>query len=114
MNLSSMEWEDGYLLPETTRSASAQPWQGLIRVGRPVVLDAVKFYRASKQRNPLMGLLVGESDFYYVRLPLSFRPVEDVQLTLVSVALELQGAGNRAEAWSMEPQKVEEEVKVGP
>lgn len=113
MNLASVEWEDGALVSETTRSVGTQPLQGLIKVGRPVILDAVKYHRASKQRDALMELLVGESDFYYVRLPLSFRPVEDVQLTLVSVALTLQGAGNGAEAWSMEPQKVLDEVKVG-
>src|SRR6266478_3775021 len=113
MNLSQVEWEDGYLLPETTRAATAEPWQGLIKVGRPVIFDAVKLYRASKQSDPLMGLLVGESDFYYVRLPLSFRPVEDVELTLVSVAFDLEGSGNGADAWSMEPQKIEEEIKVG-
>jgi hypothetical protein len=113
MNLSQVEWEDGYVVPETTRAATAEPWHGLIRVGRPVILDAVKVYRASKQRDPLMGLLVGESDFYYVRLPVSFRPLEDVHLTLVSVAVDLEGSGNGAEAWSMEPQKIEEELKVG-
>lgn len=113
MKLSDFEWEDGYVIPETTRAATADPWDGLIKVGRPVILDAAKVYRASKQRDPLMGLLVDESDFYYVRLPLSFRPVEDVHFTLVSVAFELGGSKDGAEAWSMEPQKIEEEVKVG-
>ena len=112
MNLKDIAWTDLVLQPEVLRGDSLdEPLDNLIQLGNPFVLDAVEFYKKSKQADAAMKLLYKGSDFYYVRFPLSFRPTDKLTLNLVSVEIALQGEEN-AEAWSMQPQKIEQEIKV--
>jgi hypothetical protein len=113
MNLKEIEWNDLALQPDAIRGdGSDKPLENLIQVGNPFVLNALEFYKKSKQVDAAMSLLYKENDFYYVRFPLSFRPTDKLSLDLVSVEITLQGA-EEIEAYSMEPQKVEEETKIG-
>jgi hypothetical protein len=114
MNLEEIEWTDLDFQPaETLKGGPPEDWSDLqLRLGHPVVVDARKYFKDAEERDPAIELLKSESDFYYVRYPISVKPTERWGIALLGVKVELENPMGAAEAWSMMPERVDDEEKI--
>ncbi|MFE5894908.1 hypothetical protein ACFQ6E_39130 [Streptomyces sp. NPDC056462] len=86
---------------------------GLIRIGEPNVFDAVDLARAGATPvAPEVELLLADHTFTVVRLPVSVRPTERATVEFLAVEITLNAPGSTATCWSLEPKRVDEEIKV--
>ncbi|MGW7046387.1 hypothetical protein ACWGDT_27610 [Streptomyces avermitilis] len=86
---------------------------GLIRIGEPNAFDAVDLARVSATPvAPEVELLLAEHNFTVVRLPVSVRPTERATVEFLAVEVALEAPGSTATCWSLEPERVDEEIKV--
>jgi hypothetical protein len=110
MNLSDVAWQELDLAVEERHRADApEKLKGVLAFGEPVVHDSVKLAKASGEKpDAEMRLLGDHHRFTYVRLALTIRPQENLLVRFVSLDLALDGG---ALCWSMEPMKVEQELK---
>ena len=72
--------------------------------------DAIEYFQRLGKPDPAMEISSSADGFSYVRLPISFRPLDGIDLELVSVECEIVAPNGDADAWSMEPMKVEQEI----
>jgi hypothetical protein len=113
IDLEEVSWQPITWVEESTRRAVKEAETLAAAVGRPIVVDAMKYAKSSGADDALMALVADTSDFYYVRLPISVRPPDGTEMRLLSVNIELRATGGTADAWSMEPTHVQAELKVG-
>ena len=114
MKLSEIEWTDVELEPQKVRSQKLEKLSGIISVSsRSFVFDAVKFAQAKQTSlEPEIKLLLDKNVFSYIRLPVSIRPRGGYDIRFVSVELDLISENDQAICWSMEPSRIEQEVKL--
>lgn len=114
MNLESIDWTDLELQPaETLKAGALDDWSDVeLRLGRPVVVDARKYFKNAEAKDPAIELLKDKSDFYYVRLPVSVKPSQRWGVGLLGVKIDLANGQGAAEAWSMMPERVDNEQKI--
>ncbi len=113
MKLSEIEWQDVELVPQVVRANKQDNISGIISVSRKAfVFDAVKLSRTAKTKpDPEITLLLDKNVFSYIKLPVNIRPGEfDVRFLSVDVVLESEHQS--AVCWSMEPSRVEHEIKL--
>jgi len=114
MNLPDMVWHDLDLdlaADERHRAPAdlAGKLKGVLAFGEPVVHDCAALAKAGGEKlDPELRLLSDRHRFTYIRLALTIRPQEDLLVRFVSLDLALDGG---ALCWSMEPMKVEQELK---
>ncbi|MFI1183560.1 hypothetical protein ACH4UT_29005 [Streptomyces sp. NPDC020799] len=105
-----------YLQLRLDKAVLQRPPSGLdrlIRIGEPNTFDAVDLAQASATPvAPEVELLVAEHNFTVVRLPVSVRPTDQATVEFLAVEVTLDAPGSAATCWSLEPERVDEEVKV--
>lgn len=108
--MSDFMWHDLDLAVEEVHRADApERLKGVLAFGEPVVYDSATLAKAAgKELDPELRLLSDQHRFTYVRLALTIRPQENLLVRFVSLDLTLDGG---ALCWSMEPMKVEQELK---
>jgi hypothetical protein len=114
MNLETIDWADLELRPAETLRGDEQKedWSDVeLRLGRPVVVEARKYFKSVEAKDPAIELLKNVSDFYYVRLPVSIKPSQRWNVGLLGVRIDLDNPNGVAEAWSMMPDRVDDEEK---
>lgn len=100
-------------LEETVLQQPPSGLGGLIRIGEPNVFDAVELARVSATAvAPEVELLLADHHFTVVRLPVSVRPTERATVDFLAVEVTLEAPGSTATCWSLEPERVDEEIKV--
>jgi hypothetical protein len=111
MSLADIAWHELDLaINDRQRADAPEKLKGVLAFGEPVVLDCFALARAAKEDpDPGMKLLSDEHRFNYLRLALTIRPKENLVVRFVSLDLTLDGD---ALCWSMEPMKVEQEIKA--
>jgi hypothetical protein len=112
MLLEEIEGMDFDLRPvETMLHEPPIELEGMIRVGVPDVFDAVAYAtKAGQSIDPGTELLLEDSEFFLVRVPLSVRPRERVEVRFLAVECFLEGSSGPITCWSMTPERVEQEV----
>lgn len=110
MNLSNIAWQDLDLAVEERHRADApEKLKGVAAFGEPIVHDSMALAKSARaELDPELRLLSDQHRFTYVRLALTIRPQENLLIRFVSLDLKLDGG---ALCWSMEPMKVEQELK---
>jgi hypothetical protein len=110
MNMSDLVWHDLDLaVEEVDRTDAPEELAGVLAFGEPVVYDSAALAKAGgKELDPELQLLNDQHRFTYVRLALSIRPQENLLVRFVALDLTLDRG---ALCWSMEPMKVEQELK---
>jgi hypothetical protein len=110
MNLSDIAWQELDLAIEDRQRADApEKLKGVLAFGEPVVHDCLALAKAAGQKpDAEMKLLSDQHRFTYLRLALTIRPQENLLVRFVSLDLVL---GGNALCWSMEPMKIEQELK---
>lgn len=105
-----LKWQDLDLTAdETQRGDAPEKLKGVLAFGEPVVYDSEEFARAAgKELDPELQLLTDQHRFSYMRLALTIRPQENMLVRFVSIDIRLDSG---ALCWSMEPMKVEQELK---
>lgn len=84
----------------------------IVATGLPYVEDAIHRARSSRVRlDPEIRTLATSYRFWYVRFALSVRPAKDLIVRFLSLDAALTAEGGDAIAWSMEPLRVDREVK---
>jgi hypothetical protein len=86
---------------------------GLVRIGEVTTLDAVR--RAdldSVALDAAVRMLGQDHDFTLVRLPLTIRPTNGVTVGFLAVEVTLTAPDAAAVCWSMDPLRVDDEVKL--
>ena len=110
MSLSGIEWQELDLaIDDRQRADAPETLKGVLAFGQPVIHDCFALAKAAKEKpDPEMKLLSDQHRFTYLRLALTIRPRENLAVRFVSLDVTLEG---NALCWSMEPMKVEQEVK---
>lgn len=110
MSLSDIAWQELDLAIDGRQRADApEKLKGVLAFGGPVVHDCLALAKANNQKpDAEMKLLSDRHRFTYLRLALTIRPQKDLIVRFVSLDLALDG---NALCWSMEPMKVEQEIK---
>jgi hypothetical protein len=105
-----LEWHDLDLtIDETQRSDAPEKLKGVLAFGEPVVYDSEALAKAAgKELDPELQLLSDQHRFSYMRLALTIRPQENMLVRFVSLDI---GLDSGALCWSMEPMKIEQELK---
>lgn len=86
---------------------------GLIRIGEVTTMDAIR--RADLDSVALdadVRMLGQNHDFTLVRLPLTIRPRNGVAVSFLAVEITLTAPDSAAVCWSMDPLRVDDEVKL--
>lgn len=86
---------------------------GLIRIGEVTTMDAIR--RAdlgSVELDPDVRVLSQDHDFTLVRLPMTIRPTDDATVSFLAVEVTLTAPNAAAVCWSMDPLRVDDEVKL--
>ncbi|HZO47601.1 MAG TPA: hypothetical protein VFB68_17015 [Xanthobacteraceae bacterium] len=114
MNLETIDWADLELRPaETLRGEAPNDWSDFqLKLGRPVVLEARKYFKDAETKDQAIELLKNESDFFYIRIPVSVKPSQQWGVGLLGVSIDLTNPQGDAEAWSMMPERVDDEQKL--
>jgi hypothetical protein len=85
----------------------------IIAVGNAIVFDAVKYLETSGgEIDTGLKLLIDRFNFSWVRLPLSVRPMEKMDVRFLACDISLKSENNQAECWSMMPEKIEQAIKM--
>lgn len=107
-------WTELQLVPDTVRQSGQMPLTGIISVGQPLIIDAVRYMEADPARvmDASIKLLKDTEAFTYLRLPVSIRSGEKLEIRFLSVDIKLKSSSDRAVCWSMEPVQVEDELKL--
>jgi hypothetical protein len=112
--LESLPGEDLEFRPRhTVLQSPPADLTGMIRIGEPVVYDAISLARIEKQ--PLASeieLLRHKFAFSLVRLPLTIRPTEATTVRFLAVEIDLSCGGSGVTCWSLDPEQVDDEMKV--
>ena len=110
MKLSNVAWQELDLaIEERHRADTPEQLKGVLAFGEPVVHDSMALAAAAgEQADAELRLLTDQHRFTYVRLALTIRPQENLLVRFVSLDLMLDCG---ALCWSMEPMKVEQELK---
>lgn len=86
---------------------------GLIRIGEPTTFDAVELARAGgTPLAPEVELLLRDHDFTVVRLPVTVRPTDRATVEFLATEITLGAPGSAATCWSLDPERVDDEIKV--
>jgi hypothetical protein len=114
MDHNEIEWYDVELVPRQVRTHRQQNIAGIIAVSRrPFVFDAVKLAQLKqKALDPEIKLLLDKNVFSYIKLPVNIRPRDEVDVRFLSIEVVLASENKGAICWSMEPTRIEEEVKL--
>jgi hypothetical protein len=114
MLLESLPGEDLDLRPRrTVLQAPPAELTSLIRIGEPVVYDAVALAEAGQQPlDPQVRILLDEFSFSLVRLPVTIRPTEATTVRFLTVEVQLTAVGQNPTCWSLDPDQITDEVKV--
>jgi hypothetical protein len=114
MKIAEVEWSEVTLVPEDVmRDEPPEEVDGVVSVGKPFVVDAIALARASREElDAEITLLAGTHVFPYLRLPLSIRPGDKHDIRFVALDVTLESNGGGAVCWSMEPMRVDQEIKV--
>jgi hypothetical protein len=112
--LDEIVWQDLELrLEETMLQQPPDDLTGIVRIGEPTVIDAVELARArGTELDAEVRLQLGHHDFTAVRLPLSVGPSGSALVDFLAVDIRLDAGGRPVTAWSMDPERVEDEVRV--
>jgi len=112
--LESLPGEDLAFRPmRTVLQSPPADLTGMIRIGEPVVYDAISLARIAKQ--PLASeveFLRHKFAFSLIRLPLTIRPMEATTVRFLAVEIDLSDGGNGVTCWSLDPEQIDDEVKV--
>jgi hypothetical protein len=112
--LESLPGEELELRPRhTVLQSPPTDLTSMIRIGEPIVYDAVSLARISEQSfAPEVEILCRDFTFSLIRLPLTIRPTEATAVRFLAVEIDLSIAGSGATCWSLDPEQVDDEVKV--
>jgi hypothetical protein len=110
MSISGIEWgELDLAIDDRQRADAPEKLKGVLAFGQPVIHDCLALAKATKEKpDPEMKFLSDQNRFTYMRLALTIRPQENLDVRFVSLDVTLEGD---ALCWSMEPMKVEQELK---
>ena len=114
MLLESLPGEELDLRPQhTVLQSPPTDLASIIRIGETNVYDAISLARTSKQSfTSEVELLRRNFTFSLVSLPLTIRPTEATTVRFLAVEIDLSIAGSGATCWSLDPEQVDDEVKV--
>jgi len=106
-----LHWHELDLFSEDTlRGDSSDCLAGVLAIGEPVVFDCEALAKAGgDEPDAEMALLAADYRFTYLRLALSMRSADDIQVRFVSLDVTLHAD---SVCWSMQPLKIEQEVRV--
>jgi hypothetical protein len=112
--LTDIPGTDLELVPaETLMRTDAEELRGIVRLGNPDVFDAVEYAAAAgTELEPDVRLLLDSSEFSLVRLPLSVRPRDNIEVRFLAVECTLHGEDGESLCWSIAPERVEDEMTV--
>lgn len=112
MNINDIKWVDTVLVPLTTLGEQNKSISGVISVGEPFACNAVKLANiGGPTLDPEIQLMLDKFLFVYVRIPISIRGKE-FDVRFVGLDIDLGAEANQINCWSMQPLRVEQEIKV--
>lgn len=114
MRIADIQWTDLTLTPaDTLRGEVQDEVAGVISLGKPFVVDAAALALASqKELDPEINLFMPTHIFPYIRFAVSIRPGNKHDVRFVALDVELESPNNEAICWSMQPVRVEQEIKA--
>lgn len=112
MKLNEIEWFNYSLEASVTRSDVEKKLENLISLGKPFVTDAIQMSKLeNKNIDPELVLKSQTNNYYYLKLPLNIRP-QNYDIRFISLDINLRSENDEAVCWSIEPQRVDKEIKV--
>jgi hypothetical protein len=113
MKLNEIEWLDVTLEPAEEMRAQHESLDNIVQLGKPFMLDAVQRAKIAGQKlDPDLSSLLDDNRFFYVQFPLNVRPGSRHDVRFVALDVTLTSTDGEILCWSMEPLRVEREVKV--
>ena len=116
MTIDDIVWHQPVtLLPDPVRegAADARPIEGLISTGQVRVFDAEELAgAAAAQLEPEVRLMQKHFTFWRVTIPLSIRRGAKQRIDFLELGVEWRAERRTAVTWSLDPLKVDQEIKV--
>lgn len=118
LNQDKIEWIDLAFDPDGTPMGEPMTLEaafpGLISAGRPLVLDAIALaIESGVEPSPTVATRSQNNDFTYVFMPISIRHSDSTKVRRLVYEVTLRSPGRSAIPCSIDPVRVDQEIKVG-
>jgi hypothetical protein len=111
MLLTEIPGHDLRLQLQTPVMAPESGFDNILRIGEVLTFDAIQLAEdAGEEVDPQVRQLIDKNTFKLVRLPFNIRPNMKTSVRFLAVEITLDQPGTTC--WSLDPERVEEELKV--